>query len=95
MEDLIHYFCCIQEQAQSCSTETEVTWKETINLQNSSFLFGDSKYTRKDIAHYILLLRNFSAMNLDNVYFYYAKHTGATLVEPNIFKSVCGAVRTG
>lgn len=65
MEDLIHYFCCIQEQAQSCSIETEVTWKEMIAPQNSSFLFCDSKYSRKDIAQeeYILLLRNFAAMN--------------------------------
>lgn len=69
MEDLIHYFYCIQEQEKSCSTETEVTWKETTALQNSSFLFGDSKHSRKDIAHYIWLLRNFAAMNLDNVYF--------------------------
>lgn len=95
MEDLSHYFCCIQEQAQTCSTETEVTWKATIALQNSSFLFFDRKYFRKDIGHYILLLRSFTAINLDNLYFYYAKHTGVTLVEPNIFKFVSGVVRRG
>lgn len=36
VEDLIH---CTQEQAQSCSTETEVTWEETTALQKSSFCF--------------------------------------------------------
>lgn len=97
MSDLIHYFCCIHEQPQSCSTETEDTWKETTALKNSSFLFGDSKYSRNDIAHNIFFLRNFAAMNLDNVYFYYAKHTGATLVEPaylNQFVELLGQDRS-